>query len=66
MRKSDRKRHVCVECGEAAEFPIEEGKWMCLAHITRRVHSPWNVALMEQREAAEDIADFLADGGRLS
>jgi hypothetical protein len=52
--------HDCAEPGLAL---VEDGKWLCVGHITEAIHSPEAMALTQ---ADEEMADFIASGSKLS
>jgi hypothetical protein len=62
MKKQDRK---CADCGKPGVIRAEGLRtgWLCLAHATKRVNAPENVALTQ---ADMDMAEHKESGGKLS
>ena len=65
MTKMEAMTKECLypECTGAPIVKVEDGKWICVDHLSERMHSPANMALSE---AHTELDEFLAAGGKLS
>jgi hypothetical protein len=47
-------KHECMmlDCGEQGTIQVEDGKWMCVRHVTERVNSPENMAMTQAPASA--------------